>query len=187
MHWLKTWLRKWLGVDEVRAENAELIQRMAGLEFRFDQVRLLREYIERLDEHIESVRQNHVSVKEMGDACMARLDRETMKLATAIGNDRDGVRDLFHGLRKDLTEVIRYGDRDDKRISELEVLLKDATLDTALAALEERVGKLEAAPAPATPQGRRGGSSWGVHQAAAAAGAAREKGADVPIPTPGIS
>ena len=118
---------------------------------------------------------------------MARLDRETMKLATAIDNDRTGIRDLFDRVRADIIDVVRAGERNSQSISDLATLVKDATLDTALAALEERVGKLEAAPAPATSQGRRGGSAWGVHQAAAAAGAAREKGSDVPIPTPGVS
>ena len=28
MQWLKTWLMKWLGVDNIRAENSELIQRL---------------------------------------------------------------------------------------------------------------------------------------------------------------
>lgn len=185
MQWLKAWLMKWLGIDEVRAENAELILRLDNSE---SQMETLRTCLIRFGEDIESVRQSHVSVKEMGDACMARLDRETMKLATAIDGDRTGVMELFRQVRADLIENLKAVDVNSNRISELEELVKDATLDTALAELEDRVAKIEAVPAPTPgPQGKRGGSAWNSHQVAASAGAALANGVSVPIPTPGIS
>lgn len=176
---------KWLGIDEVRAENAELILRLDNSE---SQMETLKACLKRFGENIESVRQSHVSVKEMGDACMARLDRETMKLATAISNDRNGVVDLFGRVRADLIDNVKSMESSNQRISELESVVKDATLDTALAELEDRVSRMEASPAPAPgPQGKRGGSAWNSHQVAASAGAALANGVSVPIPTPGIS
>lgn len=176
MQWFKTWLRKWLGVEDVRDETVGLVHgQFSALETR-------------LGLRIENVRESHVSVKEMGDACMARLDRETMKLATAIDNDRTGTRELFDRVRADILDVVKTNERGRERISELEILVKDATIDTALAELEDRVAKLESTPAPAAgPQGRRGGASWNSHQVAAGQGAALANGSPVPIPTPGIS
>lgn len=185
MQWLKTWLMKWLGVDEVRTENAELIQRLEILTGEFVKIGV----------RVENLREHYASVKEMGDACMARLDRETMKLATAINDDRTARSEYAHRIdtcltriNADLIDVVKAGERDNQRISELEALVKDATLDTALLALEDRVSKIEATPVPAPgPQGRRGGSAWNSHQVAASAGAALANGVPLPIPTPGVS
>lgn len=114
-------------------------------------------------ERLENLCTLYLASKEDGDGHMARLDRE-------------------------LIDIVKTSERDSRRISELETLVRDATLDTALAALEDRVSKIEATPVPAPgAQGRRGGSAWGPHQVAAAAGAARGNGADIPIPTPGVS
>lgn len=164
-------------VNELRAENGELIQRLDIFASEFVKVGV----------RIENLREHYASVKEMGDACMARLDRETMKLAEAIGADRDAAKKAYEEIFADIKEGAKLGGRDSQRIAELEAIVKDATLDTALSALEDRVAKLESAPAPTGPQGRRGGSAWGPHQIAASAGAARANGADVPLPTPGVS
>ncbi len=135
MQWLKIWLMKWLGVEEIHAENAELIQRL-------------------------DVIQSSLEVKSKSDLA---------------------------ALRADLIDAVKVSDVQAKKISELESVVKDATLDTVVLDLEDRVAKLESAPVPATQQGRRGGSAWGAHQVAAAAGAALANGSPVPIPIPGIS
>lgn len=178
MRWLKTWLMKWIGVDAISAENAELILRLDAFGGQFAKI----------DSRIEGLRESYASVKEMGDACMARLDRETMKLATAINSDRDGARDLFDRVRADLIDIVKAGEEYSRRISEIETLTKDATIDTALAAVEDRVARLESTPVPTPgPQGRRGGSAWNAHQVAASAGASLVNGMPSPIPTPGVS
>ena len=150
MQWLKTWLMKWLGVEEIRKENAELVLRL---------------------DVAESLRKD--LVRQVG----------------IVNSDVVATVELKIGfLRTELIDIVKAGDRDGQRIAELETLVKDATLDTALAALEDRVAKLESTPAPANQQhGRRGGSAWVSHQVAASAGAALANGVDVPMPTPGVS
>lgn len=193
MKWLKAWLRKWLGVESDRIDWQTN---------RINEITQLRERVENLREH-------YASVKEMGESCMARLDRETIKLATAINSQADKhaelvgdqtetsvrvtaglktVLDHISLIRAESIESVKLADADQKRISELEAIVKDATLDTALAELEDRVAKLESTPVPTSgPQGRRGGASWNSHQVAAGQGAALANGSPVPIPTPGVS
>lgn len=161
------------------AQNS-LVRECAELSGRIDALNTLHEDAAN---RIEALRINHVSVKEMGDACMARMDRETVKLAEPVIEIRDEVK----GIRSELIDIVKLNERDQARIAELEQLVKDATLDTAVSALEDRVAKLESAPAVATPQGRRGGSAWGPHQIAASAGAVLRNGVENPIPTPGVS
>ena len=190
MQWLKAWLRKWLGVEQL-ADRCSVDT--AGL-IRHREV--LTGEVVNLGLRVENLREHYASVKEMGDACMARLDRETMKLAIAIGDLTDKTGNAGMGLarsiddvRAELIDIVKVGERDARRISELTALVKDGTVDTTLAELEDRVAKLESNPAPAasSPQGRRGGSAWNSHQVAAAQGAALANGMPIPIPTPGIS
>lgn len=189
MQWLKTWLRKWLGIEDVAGAIVAEHDMTASslLSIRDGYVYPTQKLVDGFSARVENLREHYASVKEMGDACMARLDRETMKLAKAIDNDRAGRRDLFDRVRKDIIDSVKAGEEHSQRISELETLVKDATLDTALAELEDRVAKLENAPVPGSSTGRRGGSAWNSHQVAAAAGAARENGLPNPIPTPGVS
>lgn len=196
MQWIKAWLRNWLGVDRLAdrcsVDTAEFIRTRD----------LLTGEVVKLGVRVENLREHYASVKEMGDACMARLDRETMKLATAIvdlekrtGDSGmelaaaiDENRVAIQSIRVEFIEFVKLADADQKRISELEILVKDATIDTALAALEDRVARLESIPSPAPAQnGRRGGASWNSHQVAAGQGAALANGSPVPIPTPGVS
>lgn len=163
MQWLKTWLRKWLGIEQLAdrcsidiAENLKAIRAMA-----------LR---------LELLSQSH----------QLQADKQA-ELSSFIQDQSLARLQSFNDLREDLLAVIKDAYDDGQRITQLEILIKDATLDTALLALEDRVAKLEATPIPSGPQGRRGGSAWGPHQAAAAAGAARASGSEVPIPVPGIS
>ncbi len=181
MQWLKTWLRKWLGIDEVRDLLINISRNDRDTVRDVTDRLVLR--VGELADRVENLREHYASVKEMGEACMARLDRETMKLAAAINDNRDAV-------RTELLEVVTLGERDEKRISELETIVKDGTIETALAELEDRVAKIENLPVPSStqPQGRRGGSAWASHQVAASAGAARANGMpEVPIPVPGVS
>lgn len=162
MQWLKTWLMKWLGIEDVRAENNELIQRLELFSAEIGRLRNL-----------------------IGSAeCAISSDGA---LIESLGNRMMAVEGRFDSTRTELIDIVKLGERDEQRISELETLARDATLDTALAAIEDRVAKLEATPIPTGPQGRRGGSAWNSHQVAASAGAARANGVDVPIPTPGVS
>lgn len=163
MKWLKTLLMKWLGINEVRTENAELIQRLDVLSVEIAGLRNL-----------------------IGSAeCAISSDGA---LIEGLSNRMKVVDGRFDGVRTDLIDIVKASERDSQRISELETVVKDATLDTALAALEDRVSKIEATPVPTPgPQGRRGGSAWNSHQVAASAGAARENGVNIPIPTPGVS
>jgi hypothetical protein len=187
MQWLKAWLRKWLGIDQAIATEHEMTADSLKA-IRDGYVYPTQRLVEGLTGCVENLREHYASVKEMGDACMARLDRETMKLATAIDSDRTGTRDLFDRVRADLLDTVKAGEGYSQRIAELESIVKDATLDTALAELEDRVARIEATPSP-TPQqqGRRGGSAWNSHQVAASAGAARANGLETPLPTPGVS
>jgi hypothetical protein len=170
MQWLKTWLMKWLGVDNIRAENSELIQRLD----------VLGAEVNRLS---NSVGANGAAIYNFYE----KLDR----LVDATNAVSKGVDAQFERVAAEFIDFVKADERDSQRIFELETLAKDGTLDAALAALaalEGRVTKLESTPAPAPgPQGRRGGSAWNSHQVAASAGAARANGIDIPIPTPGVS
>ncbi len=181
MQWLKTRLRKWLGVEATSNDVLTLASEVNA------EVGLLRGEFVKVGLRIENLREHYASVKGMGEACMARLDRETMKLATAIDEDRTAVR----ALRAELIDIVKVSECESKKISKLETIVKDGTIDTALAELEDRVAKIENAPTPESvpaPHGRRGGSAWSAHQVAASAGAARANGfPEVPIPVPGVS
>lgn len=192
MQWLKTWLRKWLGAEEIRTEIMAAVKvehdmtASSLLVIRDGYVYPAQKELERLCLLLGSfesqLRSDGILIENLGNRMMA-VEQKLEFIESRIG-------DLFTcdgALRAELIDIVKLGERDDKRISELELLVKDATLDTALAAIEDRVAKLETTPIPSGPQGRRGGSAWGPHQVAAAAGAARASGSEVPIPTPGVS
>jgi DNA repair exonuclease SbcCD ATPase subunit len=170
MHWLKTWLRTWLGIEENRLSFS----------------RELTAYANRLEE-IKSLRSENAELIQRLDHDESRL--ETIKIR--LNGLGDHIRELDNtaaNLHADMIDIVKLGGADNKRITELESIVKDSTLDTALAALEDRVSKIEATPAPApTSTGRRSGSAWASHQVAASQGAARENGLAVPLPTPGVS
>lgn len=161
MQWIKTWLRKWLGVEE-RAYACD---------------------VQTLGEELKNLRQDAIRENRFSLAINEKYDS-----LTSFMQDQSVARiESFNDLRKDLMDVARAMERYEERIHELELLVKDATLDTTLAALEDRVAKLELTPAPTPTVGRRGGSAWSSHQVAASAGAARANGIEVPLPTPGVS
>lgn len=170
MHWLKTWLRKWLGIDQ----QAELI-----VNLRREDLALIRDLTARTNERVAEIGRENAEL-------IQRLDTNDSAFR-AIDSDRTGIRELFDRVRADLIDITKASETNQRSIAELESIVKDATLDTALLALEDRVSKLESAPAPNGSQGRRGGSAWNSHQVAAAAGAALTNGVPNPIPTPGVS
>lgn len=182
MQWLKTWLMEWLSIDQVqgenkriRSENAELISRLDAFQSSSKTFSdLVWAEIAKRDQKIGLLSQSH----------QLQGDRHA-ELALKIESD---LKSFKAGIAAELIDIAKAGKADHQSIAELEELVKDATIDTALAALEDRVAKIEATPAPTPgPQGRRGGSSWTSHQVAAAAGATITNGVPNPIPTPGVS
>ena len=115
MQWLKTWLRKWLGVDELRTENAELIQRMAGLEFRFDQVRLLREYVERMKREDALRRQNDTQ----------QVFTSVEALAKVISGNAMRIGDRFDEMEAKLADIAEGCERFDAELSDALLELRE--------------------------------------------------------------